>query len=114
LNFEWTEDDIFLSIISDEATFRLCGKVTRYRTLVLGSEIPHTVVEYVRISPTIKVSCTLSSAKVYGPLFFGRKSVHENIYHNNLELSQILKDKSNVVSQHERAPQHIHEKLALL
>jgi hypothetical protein len=51
---------------------------------------------------------------VYGPFFFGEKTVNGIIYHNMLELwlmPQLLEDKPNVVFQHDRAPLHIHNEV---
>jgi hypothetical protein len=51
------EDETFLSKIcfNDEATFHLCGKVSRHNVRIWRSENPHAVVERVRDSPKIHV-----------------------------------------------------------
>jgi hypothetical protein len=52
-----SEDETLLSKIcfSDEATFHLSGKVSRYNIRIRGSENPHAVVEHVRDSPKMNV-----------------------------------------------------------
>ena len=69
----------------------------------VGGEIPYTVVEHVRINPMIKVSCVLNGNEVYGT-----KSVDGIISYDILVLPQLREDKPNVVSEHDGAPQHIH------
>jgi len=63
-----------------------------------GKEIPCTVVEQVRINPTIKISCALNGHEVYGT-----KSVERIISYDILTLPQLREDNPNVVSEHDRA-----------
>ena len=63
-----------------------------------GKVIPCTVVEHVRINPTIKVSCALNGDEAYGT-----KSVDRIISYNILALPQLRKDNPDVVSEHYRA-----------
>jgi hypothetical protein len=110
------EDETFLSEIfsSNKATFHLSGKVNRHNILVWGGENPHTVVEHSRDSPKINVFCAVSCDKVYGPFFFGKKTVNIIIYCDMLELwlmPQLLEDKPNAVFQHDGEPPHIHSEV---
>jgi hypothetical protein len=48
---------------------------------------------------------------MYGPFSFSEKTVNKFIYRDMLELwlmLQLLKDKPNVVFQHDRVPPHTH------
>ena len=94
---------------SNEGTFRISGQVVRYRTLLWGGgrEISYTVVEHVRINTTIKTSFALNGDEVYGT-----KSVDGIISYDILALPQLREDNPNVVSEHDRALQHIHNNVA--
>jgi hypothetical protein len=65
------EDDKFLPrvIFSDEATFRLRGKVSRHDVRIWGLKNPHTTLEHGRESPKVNVFCAILQTKVYGPFF---------------------------------------------
>ena len=54
----------------------------------------------------IKVYCVLNGDKVHGT-----KSVKGSISYGISALSQLREDKPNVISEHDRAPQHIHNKV---
>ncbi|PNF28323.1 hypothetical protein B7P43_G03472, partial [Cryptotermes secundus] len=66
------EDEDFASklIFSDEATFRLSGKVNRHNVKLWGTENPRAIVTLERDSPKLNVFCALSQTNLYGPFFF--------------------------------------------
>jgi hypothetical protein len=53
-------------VLSEEATFRLCGIVNRQNMYVWGNENPHASVEFMHNSPNMNVFCALFKDKVYG------------------------------------------------
>jgi hypothetical protein len=58
------------------------------------------VVEHSRDSPRINIFCAVSCDKLYGPFFFGEKTVDGIIYRDMLEMwlmPQLLEDKPNIV-----------------
>jgi hypothetical protein len=66
------EEDGFAEnlVFSDEATFRMCGKVNCHNVLIWGTKNPHAMMEHLRDSPKVDVVCAVSSCKVYGPFLF--------------------------------------------
>lgn len=57
-------------IFSDEATFRLHGKVNRRRVRTWRTENPHSAIENIRNSPEMNVFHVISIKKVYGSFLF--------------------------------------------
>jgi len=67
------EDDTSLPrlIFSDEATFRLSGKVNRHNVCIWGLKNPQEAMGHEMDSPKVNVVCALSQKKkVCGPFFF--------------------------------------------
>jgi len=62
-------------VFSDESTFHISGKVHRHNVRVWNIENPHKMVQHERASPKINVFCTMSTRKVYEPLFFCEDTV---------------------------------------
>ena len=69
-----------------EATFHVCGKVTRHNVRIWGTENPHAPMEHVHDSPKGNVFCAVSSCKVYGPFFFAKPTVTGINYLDMLQL----------------------------
>ena len=69
-------DDLLAKIIfSDEATFHLSGKVSRYNVRIWGTENPRAILEVERDSPKLNVFCAVSKHTVYGPFIFEGQTV---------------------------------------
>jgi hypothetical protein len=47
------------NVFSDEATFLLSGNVNQHNLRIWGSNNPHKVIEHMRDSPKLNVSCSL-------------------------------------------------------
>jgi hypothetical protein len=98
-------------VFSDEATFRVCGKVNRQNVRSWGTENPHATMEHVRNSPKINVFCAVSSHKVYGQFLFAEPSVTGINYLDILQLWQIPQlydDSEDCFFQQDGAPSHFH------
>jgi len=63
------------SFFSDEATFHLSGKVSRYNVRIWGSENPHATLEVGRDSPKLNVFCDVTKQTAYGPFIFEEQTV---------------------------------------
>jgi hypothetical protein len=105
------EDDYFATnvIFSNEATFHLSGKVNRHNVSVWGTEPPHEIVQLERDSPKVNVFCAMSQTKLYGPFFFGERTVTGRCYLDMLQLwlfPQLNADSRNFVFQQDGAPRH--------
>lgn len=107
------DDEDFLTriVFSDESTFHLSGKVNTHNVRIWGSENPHEVVALQRDSPKLNVFCAISKRKVYGPFFFGEKTVTGNSYLDMLQLwlfPQLQEEPENFIWQQDGAPPHWH------
>ncbi|PNF18501.1 hypothetical protein B7P43_G09037 [Cryptotermes secundus] len=60
------EDELFLPrvIFSDEATFRLSGKVNRHNVRIWGIQNPRVTLEHVRDSPNVNVFCAVAFLRI--------------------------------------------------
>jgi hypothetical protein len=67
-------------IFSDEATFRIKGKMNHHGVRVWGTENPHVTLEHEGDSPKVNVFCTISEERFYGPFFFVENTVTGNWY----------------------------------
>ena len=108
---EALEDEDFAAklIFSDECTFHLSGVVNRHNVRIWGSQNPRAFVMLVRDSPKVNVFCAMSQTKVYGPFFFGEKTVTGTSYLDMLTLwlfPQLTEDSDNFVFQQDGAPPH--------
>jgi hypothetical protein len=96
-------------MFSDEATFHTCCKVNHHNLLILGSENPHSIREYVRDSKKLNVWCGMMKDRINGPFFFNEPTVTWNIYLEMLEqfaVPQLLPQQPNVIFQQDCAPPH--------
>jgi hypothetical protein len=96
------EEDGFAEklVSSDEATFRVCGKVSRHNVRIWGTENPHATVEHVRDLPKVNVFCAVSSCKIYGPFFFAETTVTCINYLDMLQrwlMSQLQEDSEDFI-----------------
>jgi hypothetical protein len=96
------EEDRFAEklVFSDEATFRVCGKVNHHNIRIWGMENPHATMEHVCDSPKVTVFCAVSSCKVYGPFFFAEPTVTGINYLDMLQLwlmPQLQEDSKNFI-----------------
>jgi hypothetical protein len=110
---EAMEDDDFAPrlVFGDEATFHLSGKVIHHNLRIWGMENPHATTEHERDSPKINVFCAISRTKVYGPLFFMKKTVSGHSYLDMLQIwlfPQLIKDSGDYIFQQDGAPPHWH------
>ena len=82
------EEDGFAEklVFSDEATFRVCGKVNCHNICIWGTENPHATMEHIRDSPKVNVFCAISSCEVYRPFFFAEPTVTGINYLDTLQL----------------------------
>jgi hypothetical protein len=57
------EEDRFAEklVFSDQAAFRVCGKVNSHIVRIWGTEDPHATMQHVRDSPKVNVFCAVSS-----------------------------------------------------
>lgn len=96
-------------VFSDESTFHLSGHVNRHNVRVWGSENPHQFQQFMRDSPKVNVFCAMSCEKIYGPFFFGEKTVTGDNYLDMLEIwlfPQLLEDSPDFIFQQDGAPPH--------
>ena len=93
-------------VFSDEATFHLCGKVSKHNARIWGTERPTTFLEHERNSPKINVLCGLSCEKVYGPIFFDNDTIKHPEYLEILQNTLLPQLDGDYVFQQDGAPPH--------
>lgn len=98
-------------LFSDEATFHTCGMVNRHNCRVWADEQPNEIMEWERNTPKVNVWLGLTKSKVYGPFFFGERTVTGNSYIDMLQQflqPQLQEDGilETVVFQQDGAPPH--------
>ena len=107
------EDDTFLPrlIFSDEATFRLRGKVNRRNVRIWGLQNPQEALEHERDCPKVNVFCALSQTKFYGPFFFAENTATGITYLAMLQnwlLRQMSENSEDFIFQQDGGPHHWH------
>ncbi|GBO40538.1 hypothetical protein AVEN_99999-1 [Araneus ventricosus] len=104
------EDDDDLAgtlVFSNEATFRLSGKVNRNNVKAWGTELPHVIVEQERDSSKVYVFGAIS--KLHGPLFFIEQAMTGSVYLYMLQLwllPELTTDSSTFIFEQDGAPPH--------
>jgi hypothetical protein len=70
MQLKMEEDGFVEKLISDEATFHICGKVNRHNDRIWEIEQSHAQIEHRCDSPKVNIFCAVSCDKVHGPFFF--------------------------------------------
>jgi hypothetical protein len=75
------EGNLFVdkTVLSDEATFFLSGKVNCHNLIIWGSQNPHQDAEHVRDSPKVNVFSDVSRTQVHGP-FFAKTTITGHVH----------------------------------
>jgi hypothetical protein len=98
-------DGIIERLISDEATFHICGKVNRHIVRMWGTKQPRAQTEHQRDSPEVNAFCAVSRGKVHGPFLFTEATVTGDSFLDRLEnwlLSQLTTNYDNYIHVHVR------------
>jgi hypothetical protein len=98
-------------IFSDEATFRLYGKVNRHNVRIWGTENSHATIEHIRDSPKLNVFCVMSKATEYRPFFFAEPTVTGTSYLDKMQdwlMPQLDDDSDYLIYHQDGAPPHYH------
>ena len=106
-----SEDEAFLKRVcfSDEATFRVSGKLNKHSVRIWGSENPHATRELQRDSPKVNVWCGIICNRIIGPFFFHEASITADVYLDLLTeyvAPQLIEFQPTIIFQQDGAPPH--------
>ena len=96
-------------IFSDEYTFHVSGNVNHHYLCIWGNENLHSVVEHYQDFPKVNMFCTMSSSRVYGPIFFTENTITSVVYLDMLQLwlmPQLEEHEDDFIFQKGGAPPH--------
>jgi hypothetical protein len=109
------ENDNYLDLVlfSDESTFHICGKVNRHNCCIWGSENPHQVIGYERVTPKRIVWLGQHKHGVISPFFFMESTVTGHSYLDMLENFAIPQIPSGFIFQQDDTPPHFHRDVTM-